>query len=114
MSVRIMSKMKRLTFAVFFWLALLTTCSAAYEQVAAQPQDPLRERLNFLKQRLEKYLTHSVSEGDGADLGSVTFEAVAFESCQITWRGFTEFSRGAETPAVFSGIKMMSEVSVDL
>jgi hypothetical protein len=94
-------------------LALVTTPSATGAKVSAQSQDSLREKLDFLKEKLERHVSHSVG-GEMADLGNLTFEAVSFETCKITWKISTEFGHSADVPVPMRDITMVNRVSVNL
>jgi hypothetical protein len=105
--------MKKLSFTLSFCLLLLTTGMVTSKQVAAQSADPLRERLDYLKATLEKYLTHSLTD-EQPQLGSITLKAVDFETCKVSWKIWSEFADSAELTPLFSGVKMQNHVSVDL
>lgn len=95
-------------------VVLLTTCAVPCEQVTAQSQDLLQEKLNFLKRKLQTHLTHSVREGEGREIGNVSFEAVSFATCRVAWSILSEVSPNPDTPAALSDFKISNQVSVDL
>lgn len=95
-------------------VVLLTTCALPCEQVTAQSQDPLQEKLNFLKRKLQTHLTRSMREGEGPEIGNISFKAVSFESCRVAWSILTEVGSNPDTPAALSDVKILNQVSVDL
>jgi len=97
---------------LFLSLALLTTPCATDAKVPVQ--DPLHEKLEFLKANLERYLSHSVAPEQTPDLGSVTFEAVSFDTCKITWKISTEFSNNADLPMRMRDMTLMNRVTLNL
>ena len=99
---------------LFLSLALLTTRSATGAKVLAQSQDPLREKLDFLTAKLERYLSHSIGDEEGAEAGNVRFEAVSFETCKITWKISTEFGHSADVPMPMRDVTIMNHVSLNL
>jgi hypothetical protein len=108
-------KYRRTVYALMLCLslALLTTPSATRAKVSAQSQDSLHDKLDFLKEKLERYLSHPVG-GEFADLGNLTFESVSFETCKITWKISTEFGHGADVPAAMKDLTMVNRVNVNL
>ena len=107
-------KMKRSMLRFTVCLIVLIICGVTAEQTIAQSQDPLQEKLTFLKRNLQKYLTHSVGPEQGPQVGTVNLEAVSFETCQIAWRMFTEVRPAPEIPAHLRDVKVFNYVSVDL
>ena len=99
---------------LWFLSALLMTCAATGASVSAQSQDPLQKKLDYLKTNLERYLSHSLGVGEGAGAGKITFEAMSFETCRITWRISTAFERSADLPASIRDVQILNQVSVDL
>ena len=100
-----------LTLVLLFWLVLFTAWQC--EQIGAQSQDPLQEKLDFLKSKLEGYLTYSVKEGGGSpDLGNLKFEAVSFEGCRIAWR--SSMTSSTDSSQGFGDFRILNDVSVDL
>ena len=95
-------------------LVLLTIPSATGAKVPAQSQDSLHDRLDFLKTNLERYLSHSLGVGESADLGSLNFEAVNFETCKINWTITTEFGHGAEVPVQMRDLTLVNRVTLNL
>lgn len=93
-------------------LALLMTASAKTAQ--GQVQNPLHERLDFLRAKLERYLSHPLEDEAGAEAGNVTFEAISFETCKITWKLSTEFGHNASVPPRMRGLSMVNHASVNL
>jgi hypothetical protein len=100
--------MKKMPFALSVCFMLFMTCVGTREQVTAQSPDPLQERLNFLKTKLQKHLTHSVREGEGPEIGNVSFVAVNFETCRIAWES------SSETPTALGDVEVLNQASVDL
>ena len=96
----------------FFLLVLLIVFSC--EDIAAQSQDPLKERLDFLKTKLENHLSYSVKEGEGSDIGSVKFEAIKFEGCEIAWKSSAQFSHSNQVPQALGDFSIINQVSVEL
>ena len=94
-----------------FSAALLTATGA---RVNAQSQDPLQNKLAFLRAKLERYLSHSTGTGEGPDDGNITWQAVSFETCRISWKITTDFGRNPEMPAAFRDLHTLTEASVDL
>ena len=107
-----MAKYRRTVYALmsFLSLALLTTSSAT--DAKAPVQDPLYEKLDFLKANLERYLSHSIAQG--RDAGTMTFEAVSFDSCKVTWKISTESGGSAELPVRMRNITIVNQISVNL
>ena len=97
-----------------FFAALIMTCAATGARVHAQSQDPLQNKLAFLKAKLERYLSHSMGVGEGPDAGSITWEAVSFESCRISWKITSDFGRSPEMPAAFRDLHTLTQASLDL
>jgi len=95
-----------------FSLALLTSSSATSAKAPAQ--DPLREKLDFLKEKLERYLSHSFKPEENDETGHIRFEAVSFETCKITWKVSTEFGHSAELPVQMRDLTMVNRVSLNL
>jgi hypothetical protein len=106
-------QMKRLTFTSWFCL-LFTIFIVTGENVTVRSQDPLQEKLFFLKRNLQKYLTHSVGPEQGPQVGTVNLEAVSFETCQIAWKMSTEMRPAPELPTHLKDVKVFNHVSVDL
>ena len=98
------------TLMLFLSFALLTTPSDAKVPV----RDPLHEKLDFLKANLEHYLSHSVTPEQAPDLGSITFEAVSFDTCKITWKITTAFNNSAEMPMRMRGMTLVNRASLNL
>lgn len=94
--------------------ALLMTCVGTGARVSAQPQDPLQNKLAFLKAKLERYLSHSMGLGEGPDDGNITWKGVSFETCRISWKITTDFGRNPQMPAPFKDLHTLTEASVDL
>ena len=95
-----------------FSLALLTNRVATTAKAPAQSQSLLHERLDFLKAKLESHLSHSVEQGLHA--GDIKFEAISFETCNITWKISTEFGDSTDVPMPLRGVKMVNQVNVNL
>jgi hypothetical protein len=93
-------------------LALLTSSSATSAKAPAQ--DPLREKLDFLKEKLERYLSHSFKPEESDETGHIRFEAVSFETCKISWKISTEFSDSSEMPVRLRNLQMVNDVTVNL
>lgn len=100
--------------ALWFFAALILTCAATGASVNAQSQDPLQSKLTFLQSKLERYLSHSLGVGEGPDAGNITWEAVSFESCKISWKITTDFGRSPQMPAAFRDLHTLTQASVDL
>jgi hypothetical protein len=83
-------------------------------EVAAQSQDALKERLDFLKTTLGSHLSYSVKEGESAQIGSVKFEAIKFEGCRMAWKSSAQFGHSKELPQALGDFSMVNHVSVDL
>lgn len=100
---------------VLYALLLLLPLALASPIVAKGPvQDPLRERLDFLKEKLERYASHAIEDEEGAEAGNITFEAVSFETCKVTWRTSTESGHGANVPPRMRDLKIVNQVTVNL
>jgi hypothetical protein len=110
------SRRHSLPAVLVLWLsaALFMTCAATGASVNAQSQDPLQSKLTFLKAKLERYLSHSMGVGEGPEAGNITWEAVSFESCKITWKVTTDFGRSPEMPAALRDLHTLTQASVDL
>lgn len=106
--------MKKLKFVLSLGVVLLTTWALPFEQVTAQSQDPLQENLNFLKRKLQTHLTHSLREGEGREIGNISFEAVSFATCRVSWSILTDVGSSPDAPAALSAFKISNQVSVDL
>jgi hypothetical protein len=106
--------MKTLILVLSFCLAVLTTSAVMAKQVAAISQDPLQERLDFLKRQLQRSLTHSPGGGEGQENGNTSFEPLGFETCKVAWRISTDMAHSTDTPSALSDIKLSNQVSVDL
>lgn len=96
---------------LMFSLVLLTTGAATGARLMAQ--DPLQERLEFLKTNLERYLSHSGPE-EAPDVGVVKFEAVNFATCKISWKISTDTGHNAALPIQVRDVKVVNHVSVNL
>ena len=83
-------------------------------QTTPQSQDALQGKLNYLKTKLESYLTYSEKEGEGPELGNVRFEAIRFDSCRIAWRSSAEFGQNGNLPSPLTNFRIVNQVSVDL
>ena len=93
-----------------FLLLIVFSCA----NVAAQSQDSLKERLDFLKTTLEKHLSYSVKGGEGPEIGSAKFEAIKFEGCRIAWKSSAQFGHSNELPQAPGDFSMVNHVTVDL
>lgn len=82
--------------------------------VPAQSQDQLQEKLDLLKEKLERYLSHSYEVEGHPEIGNVTFEAVNFETCKISWKISSEFGRGSDVPMIFRDVRTVNYMSVNL
>jgi hypothetical protein len=105
-------RIKKLIAASSVWLMLVIASPSV--QVRGQSDGPLKGKLDVLKTKLEDYLSYSVKEGEGPDVGTVRFEAVSFDSCRIAWKSSMETGHSAELPQVMSDFRIMNQVSVDL
>ena len=83
------------------------------DQVRAQSQD-LRDRLDFLKTNLERYLSYTIREGNGPELGRARFEVIRFAGCKIAWTSSVEFEQSPDIPKSIGNLNIASQVSVDL
>lgn len=97
-----------------FVLSLLATCVLSGVQTIAQTSVSLQEELSFLKEKLEKHLTHSVKAGERAAIGNTVLEAMSFERCRIGWKISSEFRDNHDMPTGIGDIKISNQVSVDL
>jgi hypothetical protein len=85
------------------------------ERIDAEPQDPLRSRLDLLKTKLETYLSYSLSEGQGAEIGTSKFEAVRFADCRIAWKSSSEVAQNNNNiPQALRNVRIVNNTSVDL
>jgi hypothetical protein len=101
-------------YALMLLLSLPLLMTASATTAKGQVQDPLRERLDFLKAKLERYLSHSIEDEEGAEAGTVTFEAVSFETCKITWKFSTEAGHTASVPPRMRDLTIVIRMSVNL
>ena len=99
---------------VCFSLALLTSGVATTAKAQTQSQDLLRQKLDFIKERLESHVSHAVGAEAGLNLGNLKFEAINFETCKITWQISTDYGDSADVPTAFRDFKMVNQVSVNL
>ena len=105
--------MKERIMTVLFWLMLLI--ALPFERIDAQPQDPLRSTLDLLKTKLETYLTYSLSEGQGGEVGTSKFEAVSFTNCRIAWKSSSEVTQdNSNIPPALRNLRIVNNTSVDL
>jgi hypothetical protein len=105
--------MKRWTLVFFFSLMLLVALPC--ERIDAQPQDPLRSTLDLLKTKLETYLSYSLSEGQGGEVGTSKFEAVSFTHCRIAWKSSSEVTQDNNNiPPALRNLRIVNNTSVDL
>lgn len=106
----------------FVWPVLMLCCllvvsmtpTATDAKLPVQPQDPLHEKLDSLKAKLEHYLTHSFGREDDPAAASATFEAISFETCKISWKVFRDFGHSTEMPVPLRDVKTVTYVSVNL
>ena len=85
------------------------------ERIDAQPQDPLRSTLDLLKTKLETYLSYSLSEGQGGEVGTSKFEAVSFTNCRIAWKSSSEVTQDNNNiPPALRNLRIVNNTSVDL
>lgn len=96
------------------FLIVLTTCFILHAQTYARAQSLLQDKLNFLKENLERHLTYTVRAGEGPEIGNTSLEAVSFEGCRITWNISSEFGQSNDMAAGLGDVKVSNEVSVDL
>jgi hypothetical protein len=96
-----------------FSFVLFTAPSATRGETAVQSQDPLREKLDYLKTKLETYLSHSVVPDETVDAGTLQFQAVNFETCKLSWKTSVEYGHNPEL-AIFRDAKLVSYASVNL
>ena len=83
------------------------------ERIDAEPQDPLLSNLDLLKTKMETYLSYSLSDGQGADVGTSKFEAVSFANCRIAWKSSVAQDNNNVPPAL-RHFRMVNTTSVDL
>src|ERR1044071_5643426 len=113
MKFRERNQMKERIMTVLFWLMLLI--ALPFERIDAQPQDPLRSNLDLLKTKLEKYLSYSLSQEQGAEVGTSRFEAVSFENCRIAWKSSSEVAQDNNNiPPPLRNVRIVNNTSVDL
>jgi hypothetical protein len=93
---------------------LVLSIALPCEQTEAQPQDPLQVTLDFLKTKLETYMTYSLSEGQGPEVGNSKFEAVGFEGCRIAWKGSSEVGQHTDIPQPLRSVRLEVHTSVEL
>jgi hypothetical protein len=105
--------MIRGTFTLSLWLTLLVTLPC--EQIDAQSQDPLQSNLDLLKRKLETHLSYSLSQGQGAEVGTSKFEAVSFANCRIAWKSSSEVAQDNNNiPPALRNVRIVNNTSVDL
>src|SRR5262249_40075154 len=104
--------LKKLILGSSFCLLLLLPLPTTHIQ--AQSDGALKEKLDFLKTKLESYLSYSIKEGDSPEVGSMRFEAVSFKSCGIAWRSAMETGNNAELPTIMRNNRLVNHVSVNL
>jgi hypothetical protein len=104
--------MKRRTLVFFFSLMLLG--ASPCERIDAEPQDP-RSNLDLLKTKLETYLSYSLSQGQGAEVGTSKFEAVSFANCRIAWKSSSYVAQDNNNiPPALRNLRIVNNTSVDL
>ena len=105
--------MKQQTLVLLCSLMLLVAFPS--ERIDAQPQDALRSNLDLLKTKLEKYLSYSLSQEQGAEVGTSRFEAVSFENCRIAWKSSSEVAQdNTNIPPALRNVRIVNNTSVDL
>jgi len=104
--------MKRQATVLLFSFVLFVASPS--EQIDAQPQDSLRETLDFLRTKLESHLSYSLSEGQGPEVGTSKFEAVSFESCRIVWKSSSDVGQHPDNPQPVRSIRIVNHTTVDL